>query len=234
MLREDEFQAYVQIKAYDVISAGNFKRHLSQCRDNGDKWAIQMYHGQNAVQTKTRELAALVSQLNTPHSQVVQAVCKDVMSCAQPPIKVLTGYNVCTLTGLSVEHCIDLTRVGKNPKEVFVHPRFRHFFMLLWYCAKIEYVIRACTKQWVEGQKTKPCPANYTAMCEAYSRENAIFNSRLHRLFMKGLDYTTSSLLMFRDKCALCPTLVPSQRYLLGEDKQESEMKDTTTTEQNP
>jgi hypothetical protein len=214
----EEFDAYVRIKAYDVICSGNFRRHLSACRDNGDKWAITMYNGQNAVQARARELATLVGQLNTPHSQAVQRVCKDVMSCAQPPVKVLTGYNVCCLTGLSVEHCIDLTRMAKNPKEVHVHPRFRYFFMLLWYCAKLEYVIRACTKRWVEAQARKPTQETYTQVCEEYSRDTAEQTERLFRLFVMGLDYTSRSLVLYRDKCALRPALTPSQAYLDGGD----------------
>jgi hypothetical protein len=222
----EDFRSYAHIKAYDVISSGNFKRHLSLCRDNGDKWAIQMYNGQNIVQNIIREIFSLVTQLTTPQSMVVHRVCKDVMSCAQPPIKVLTGYNVCCLTGVSVEHCIDLTRVGKNPKEVFVHPRFRHFFMLLWYCAKVEYVIRACTKQWLDNQEAKICPENYTSLCEEYSHQNKEFNEQLYALFVKGVDYVTGSLALYRDKCALRPTLTASKEYLEEADSDHQESND--------
>lgn len=215
----EDFRAYSQIKGYDVISSGHFKRHLSQCRDNGDKWAIQMYNGQNTVQGKVKEVFTLVAQLTAPHSSTIHRVCKDVMSCAQPPIKVLTGCNTCCLTGVSVEHCIDLTRAGKNAQEVLVHPRFRHFFMLLWYCAKVEYVIRACTKQWLDTQDEKPCAENFTRVCERYSSQNAEFNDNLFRLFIKGIDYTTSSLTAYRNKCALRPALVASQQYLEGLDE---------------
>lgn len=218
MTTSTDFHSYAQIKAFDVISNGNFKRHLSACRERGDKWAIQMYNGQNAIQNSIRDIFALVAQLNTPQSQTVQKVCKDVMSCAQPPVKVLTGYNKCHLTGVSVEHCIDLTRVGKNPKEVFVHPRFRHFFMLLWYCAKVEYVIRACTKQWLDSQEHLPTPENYTHICEEYSNKMHDFTEQLHKLFLKGVEYITYSLQMYRDKSALSPALTASMEYLTGND----------------
>jgi hypothetical protein len=215
----DDFRSYVHIKAYDVISSGNFKRHLSSCRENGDKWAIQMYNGQTSVQNKIRDLFSLVAQLTPPSCAMVHRVCKDVMSCAQPPVKVLTGYNVCCLTGVSVEHCIDLTRVGKNPKEVYVHPRFRHFFMLLWYCAKVEYVIRACTKQWMDTQESKQCPENYTQICEDYSQQNGEFTDQLYALFMKASEYVTASLVLYREKCALRPALTASKEYLEEKDE---------------
>jgi hypothetical protein len=213
-LTEEDFQAYSQIKAYDVISAGNFKRHMSQSRDNGEKWAIQMYNRQNAVQNRVKEITTLVGQLTTPNSMHIQRICKDVMSCAQPPIKVLTGHNTCCLTGVRTEHCIDLTRVGKNSKEVYVHPRFWHFFVFLWFCAKLEYVIRACTKQWLDTCDRRAGVENYTQLCEDYTQQNGDLNGQLFRLFTKGVAYITTSLSVYRDKYALQPMLTASKRYL--------------------
>lgn len=215
---KEDFLAYAQIKAYDVISSGNFKRHLSTSRENGDKWAIQMYNSQTVVQNKIRELFSLVAQLTAQQGGRVQKICKDVMSCAQPPVKVLTGYNVCSLTAVSAEHCIDLTRPGKNTREVYVHPRFRHFFMLLWYCAKAEYIIRACTKQWVEARDDPPHCGDYTQVCEDYFIENQPTIERLYQLFTKGIEYVTTSLEVFRDSCALQPALNPPAEYLFQTD----------------
>jgi hypothetical protein len=214
MLSFEDFQAYAQVKAFDVVSSGHFKRHLGSCRENGDRWAVVMYNRQNKVVARVREVFTLVAQLTTPRSQTIQRICKDVMSCAQPPIKVLTGKNVCSLTGVCVEHCIDLTRVGKNASEVYVHPRFWHFFVLLWFCAKLEYVIRACTKQWLEAQGIKPIPNSYTTVCEEYAAQNQEFNERLFQLLERALEYTTMSLTMYRDKYALQPVLSVPDEYL--------------------
>jgi hypothetical protein len=215
MLSSEDFHAYAQAKAFDVISSGHFKRHLGTCRENGDRWAVVMYNRQNKVAGKVREVFSLVAQLTTPQSQQIQRICKDVMSCAQPPIKVLTGESVCCLTGVSVEHCIDLTRVGKNSTEVYVHPRFWHFFVFLWLCAKLEYVVRACTKQWLETQGTKPVPKHYTTLCEEYAVQNQVFNERLFQLLERALEYTTMSLTLYRDKYALQPVLNAPDEYLL-------------------
>jgi len=206
-LTQEDFSAFAQCKAFDVISSGNFKKHLSACRDNGDKWAVVMYTRHNKVTARLREVVALVGQLTTPRAKQVQQVCKDVMSCAQPPIKVVTGENTCALTGAKVEHCIDLTRMGRNAREVHVHPRFWHFFVLLWLCAKLEYVIRACTKHWLDARHIRPTPANYTDVCEEYIQHNGEFHERMFRLLEVALDYTTQSLTLYRDKYALRPVL---------------------------
>ncbi len=214
MLSFEDFFSYTQAKAFDVISSGHFKRHLGACRENGDQWAVVMYNRQNKVASRLREVFSLVGQLTTPRSQHIQRVCRDVMSCAQPPIRVLTGENVCSLTGARVEHCIDLTRAGKNQAEVFVHPRFWRFFVLLWFCSKLEYVIRACTKQWLESRGVRPAPDTYTTICEDFSEQTMEFHERLFRLLERALAYTTASLALYRDKYALQPVLSPSDEYL--------------------
>ena len=215
MITLDDFHAYAQTKAFDVISSGQFKRHLGACRENGDKWAVVMYNRQNKVTTRIREVFSLVAQLTTPKSLIIQKICKDVMACAQPPIKVLTGRNLCSLTGVYTEHCIDLTRTGKNSVEVYVNPRFWHFFVFLWLSAKLEYVIRACTKQWLEGLRGNNKKAGQiTDICEEYTSQNREFNERLFRLLERGIDYTTLSLILYRDKYALQPVLSPPDDFL--------------------
>ena len=218
MMSFEDFQAYSQVKAYDVISSGHFRRHLATSRENGDQWAVLMYNRQNKVSNRVREVFSLVAQLSTPKSLHMQKICKDVMSCAQPPIKVLTGESVCSLTGVKAEHCIDLTRAGKNSREVFVHPRFWHFFVLLWFCAKLEYVIRACTKQWLEARKITPVPERYTIICEEFTEENTGFNEQLFRVLERALQYTTLSLKIYRDKYALQPVLCAPEEFILQKD----------------
>jgi hypothetical protein len=214
MFNLEDFHAYAQIKAFDVISSGNFRRHLGMSRESGERWAVLMYNRQNKVVIKLREVVSLVAQLSTPQSQIVQKICRDVMSCAQPPIKVLTGTNLCSLTGVHAEHCIDLTRAGKNTSEVYVHPRFWHFFVFLWLCSKLEYVIRACTKQWLDVHEIKPTPTRYTSICEDYIMQNAGFNERLYLLLERALEYTTLSLSLYRDKFALQPVLTAPVDFL--------------------
>jgi hypothetical protein len=134
-----DFRGYVHFKAFDVISSGHFKRHLSQCRENGDEWAIQMYRQTVAVQARVRDLVTLVSQL--PAADPIHGICKEVMTCAHPPIKVLTGQNTCAITGRPAQHGVDLTRAAKNSKEVFVHPRFWFFFVMLWFVFRLIIII---------------------------------------------------------------------------------------------
>jgi hypothetical protein len=219
----EDFLAYTHIKAFDVISNGHFRKHLSSCREKGDKWAIQMNSGLVTMQNTIHAISSLVAQLTIPKAGHVQRICKDVMSCAQPPVKVLTGFNVCSITGIVSEHCVDLSRPGKNPRETYVHPRFRHFFLFLWFCTKTEYIIRACAKQWLETYQIRPHTGNYTQTCEDYQFENNEKNEKLYQLFCSGKKYVVNSLEIFYQSCALHPALVPSEAYLNGTDNTKKE-----------
>lgn len=205
----ENFEAYFHVKAFDVISAGQFKKHISKCRECGDHWAVQMYARHCVTANRLRDLTSLISQLTTPSSLTLQKVCKDVISCAQPPIKVLTGQNVCCLTSMTIEHCVDLTKPGKNAKEVHVHPRFWHFFLFLWFCSKLEYVIRACTKQWMDIAGSACKSKDYMEICKEFTTQNSEFVKKLHELFELGHSYVTTSLIMHRDKAIVQPILNP-------------------------
>lgn len=220
MVSLEEFTAFVQCKAYDVLSDGAFKKHLVQSRENGEAWALQMHSRQNrviascrALQTKAGAAAGALGQ-----------VCKDVMSSAQPPIKVFTGYSLCGLTGAHLDYSIDLTRNSKGAQECHVHPRFWHFFVFLWFVAKLEYVARACTKQWAE--RNKEHSGEYTRLCEGFIAENSDLVDRLHRIFVKAIDYVTRSLQLNKEESAPQPVLQPPEVYMqsLADAKKEGEL----------
>lgn len=201
--------SYLHAKAYDVISSGQFKKHLAKCRDNGDSWAVSMYSMQTRVLQVCKELNQAVSHLNTTGGAQVYQICRDVMTCAQPPVKILTGRNVCSITGVQTDYCVDLTKMGKSTREVFVHPRFWHFFIFLWYCAKLEYVIRSYTKHWLELKSLKPDQGSYTALCEDFSTDNKEFCKDLYALFIKAFDYVTRSLQEHKKLTDVQPVLRP-------------------------
>jgi hypothetical protein len=83
--------------------------------------------------------------------------------------------------------------------------------MLLWFC---EYVIRACTKKWIDKHDNKTYQENYTQLCEYYTEENMATIDLLHVMFMKGWNFTSTSIAIYRDKSAMAPALNASQEYL--------------------
>ena len=215
-MTSEDFAAFLQCKAYDVLSDGAFKKHLVQSRDNGEAWAMEMHARQNRVAGACRALQTLTLGATGR----LALVCKDVMASAQPPVRVFTGYSLCALTGEHTDYSIDLTRNSKGAPECHVHPRFWHFFVLLWFVSKLEYVARACTKQWGERHReTTPGCRDYPLLCRTFAAENADLTSQLHQIFVKALAYVARSLEVHKQESELQPVLQPPPEYFLGVQK---------------
>mmetsp|Transcript_58594 Transcript_58594/g.154860 ORF Transcript_58594/g.154860 Transcript_58594/m.154860 type:complete len:255 (+) Transcript_58594:2822-3586(+) len=212
------FEAYFKHTAYDFISSGQFKRHLGSARDGGEKWASVMYSRYNEVRQKIRDVGGVVSEMTNPLNRTIQGLCRDVMTCAQPPVRLQAGLGTCVITGETCEHCLDLTRPGKEGgRQVLVHNRFWYFFVFLWYCSKLEYIIRSCTRQWMTSSGVSVRSSNYMPLCEEFSRTSANDVELMHQLFNKGWGYVTESLQRHCDKyvsqAVLCP---PPEFFLVG------------------
>ena len=203
----EDFTAFLQSKAYDVLSDGAFKKHLVHSRDGGEAWAIQMHTRQARVTAECRVVQAQALGAGGK----LASVCKDVMASAQPPVKVFTGYSKCSLTGEHTDYSIDLTRNSKGAPECHVHPRFWHFFVMLWFVAKVEYVARACTKQWAEQHRGED--KDYTRLCKLFEAENAGLAAQLHGVFVKSVSYVSRSVELYREESEVQPVLQPPPSF---------------------
>ena len=156
----EEFRQFYLAKSYDVIGQGTFRKHLCKCKEAGDPWAVEMNAGVTKVHQAVRGVQARVAHIPKPRNALLQQLCRDVMVGAQPPIRMYAGYTTCCLSGVSCNICIDLTRPAKNAQHVHIHARFSHFFLMLWYCSKLEYVVRSCAKAWLERQDLREGPTS--------------------------------------------------------------------------
>lgn len=186
----DAFKSYFFAKAFDVVGNGAYKKHLSQCKEVGDPWAVEMTNSIQAVQAHIRDITAAVQGM--PHtSNKMHEICKDVMMSAQPPIKLHAGCVTCSITGKQCMKCLDLSKTHKGNSHVFVDARFCFFFMLLWYCNKIEYIIRSFTRTWLDARTSEE---TFQALCCKMQQEMDPQVARMHQLFVSGHRHITSTL----------------------------------------
>jgi len=189
----DDFRRFYLAKSYDVIGMGTFRRHLCKCKEAGDPWALEMNSGVVKVQAAVRALQGRIQQIPKPRNAVLYQLCKDVMVGAQPPIRMFAGYTTCCLSGVSCNTCIDLTRPSKNAQHVHIHARFSHFFLMLWYCSKLEYVVRSCAKAWLERQDARE-EMNFRDMCESFAPETKEYSESLFQIFVRSLRHVNKTL----------------------------------------
>ena len=206
----EDVEGFLLSKAYDVISDGNFKKHLILCRDRGDAWAIAMHLQQTRIAQACKRLQTVIGEMaEVPQQREWALLCREVMASAQPPIKVFTGLCRCSLTAASLDYSLDLSRAGKNGREVFVDLRFWHFFVFLWYIAKIEYVIRSCTKQWLEGADA----SDITTCCERFRSDNDSLLRQLAALFLRARSYVSQSVELYKKQFDVQPVLEPPEAF---------------------
>ena len=206
----EDFLAYFQYKAFDVLSSGNYKRYITQCKENSDSWAIEMYVRQNKIQQNIKFLHV---KLNSISQNKLGIACKSVMNSAQPPIRIFIGFSTCFITGVRAEKCLDLSKNGKKNMEIHVHPKFAFFFLFVWYICKLEYVIRACTKHWIEvNNKQKSSSVNHPLLDE-FMLQNEVVCRGLYSVYEKAFSYVQTSLDLYEEEFTAKPILQPHASF---------------------
>jgi hypothetical protein len=189
----EDFRHFFLVKSYDVIGQGTFRRHLCRCKEAGDLWAVDMNAGATRVHQAVRGVQARIAAVPRPRNALLLQLCRDVMVSAQPPVRMFAGYTTCCLSGVSCNTCIDLTHPVKNAQHVHIHARFSHFFLMLWLCSKLEYVVRSSAKAWLERQDGR-AEASFREMCEAFTAETREYCEQLHQLLVRGQAHVYATL----------------------------------------
>jgi hypothetical protein len=106
-----------------------------------------------------------------------------------------TGLDVLGIQRCSSEMTVDSKPMSSGEYETIVHPRFSHFFVMLWYVGKIDHVIRNYTRCWLENNrfdndlKTK----SIQSICVEFSMQNELIES-LFALFCHGYKHVMASI----------------------------------------
>ena len=244
LIDEPSFVGFMLAKSYDVLSDCSFKRHLIQSRDRGDAWAVGMHAQLTRITAACKRVQTLIIAMqDTPQHRDWAMICRDVMASASPPVKVFTGRTQCHLTAAGLDHSLDLSKAGKNAKDIRVHLRFFYFFLYIWLISKIEYVIRSSVKSWLEPEPERDSPADsdtpaspanrditsdianrditrdianrdITGLCERFRVENEALIGSFARLFVRAYAYVTASIDLYKQEFDIAPVLRPTPESL--------------------
>ena len=199
----DEFRGFFLAKAFDVIGNGSYRKHIARCKDSGDPWAIAMAGHVQVLQNQIREVQGVIAAMpQTPNH--LQDICRDVMMSAQPPVRLHAGTTVCSITGRRCTRCLDISKAHKNTPHVYVDPRFCFFFMLLWLCNKLEYIIRCFTRDWLDNRTDGE---TMTTLCERLREELEPTITKMHRLFTIGRRHVLATLAQHTHSHQFTPVL---------------------------
>lgn len=207
----NDFLAFWRFKSHDVFSNGQYKRYVSQKKENGDSWAVELHAQQNKIQYLIKQLQTKIHHIAKDKLGIA---CKNVINSAQPPIKITLGISKCFITDMQCDKCIDLSKHGKKSKDIQVHCKFAYFFLFLWFICKLEYVIRSCTKHWIDcnGLKKEDTTA-LSDIADKYIQENELFVKNLFAIFEKAYGYVINSLDQYNNDFVVKPILQPPAKF---------------------
>jgi hypothetical protein len=195
----EEFQNFFRAKAFDVIGNGTFRKHLAKCREAGDQWAVDMSAHVQTIYGQIRDISQTVASMPQTSNQLHE-ICKDVMMGAQPPTRLHAGCTVCCITQRQCVRCLDLSRNHKHHSNLFVDARFCFFFMLLWYCNKLEYIIRSFTRTWLDSRDEQE---TFESQCLAIEKELHLVIVSMHKLFVVATHHIKNTLKKYHDNYKL-------------------------------
>jgi hypothetical protein len=199
----DQFQNFFYAKSFDIIGNGTYKKFLARSKEINDQWALSMSSDINVVQTKIKDIQNLVNDIpRLPND--LQNICKDVMSSAQPPMKMHAGTMKCILTQRFCNNALDFSRIIKEKTHAYVDARFGHFFLLLWYFNKIEYIIRSCVRHWLDMQQKDMCNKE---LCDKLFQDFHGKTEKMHKLCITAHQHISISLNHIINKQFLHPIL---------------------------
>jgi hypothetical protein len=201
---------------------GYYKKHITQSKEIGDAWAINLYNKQNKIQ---QIIKGVIQRISCIGKNNLGLTCKNVINCAQPPVRIHLGFAKCFITGVNCDKCVDISKNGRKNKEIYVHCKFAYFFLFLWYICKLEYVIKACCKQWYDhylkinhkGIKRKDVTCIHNGvnaeLLEHFFSENQQICNDLYLVFDKALQYVNKTLDVYNEEFSNIPMIDPPSSY---------------------
>lgn len=148
---------FVLLKAFDVVSSGQYRKFVLRKKDLCEGWAMRMHDNYHAMTVEVRNLAKYVSMARSQGHMEVATVCTKLLNCLECPHVHETGWNTCSITKVQ---CVGGVRVNamSEATPIFVHPRFLRFCLSFWYTSRFDHVLRRV----VRGKYTKIFCDDYT------------------------------------------------------------------------
>ena len=76
-----------------------------------------------------------------------------------------------------------------------MHPKLHTFFLWLWYCGKIDYIVRSIAKAWTEREGSDM--RSLRDACEAFEKSIQERIPKFHQLYVKGEAHVLESIRLY-------------------------------------
>jgi len=150
-------RSFVLLKAFDVVSSGQYRKFVLRKKDLCEQWAMTMHDHYHLIMQEVRNLAKYPVLARSQGHMEVGLVCAKLLNCVECPQSTMSGWNTCVITKVQ---CVGGVRVNSASEAapVVVHSRFLRFCLSYWYASRMEHVLRRI----VRAKYNKPFCDEYT------------------------------------------------------------------------
>lgn len=188
----EQFKDYCCNKAFEVIGDDNqYKRYFSQCKENAEKWAIKVHASMQQIMSEIKTVQSLVDTLQTQGKDKLYRLCLEIMASSAPPIRRKNGWFICSISGARSDSCVEVGRKGKEASCIVIHQKFAPFVLHIWFCCKIEHIVKNQVRNWISKQETD----EVDRLCRLFQDSDALIQ-HWYSIFRCSVTHVKLSIIM--------------------------------------
>ena len=201
---------FLTLRAYDIISNGQYKKHVVQNKENCENWAVDLYAQYQQTLSCLRDVTQIQTQIRACGYDRLATLCSIVAECSEYPFTTNSDWSICYLTGVRCKYSLQVKRnqlmftstkrarlstsiqmsamhPTRSTDTIDIHSKFRQFLVSYWLLSRFDTVIKVMIRQWI-NQCQDIDSTEYSLLCRKFSNdvtfqgniENLFFNSWVH------------------------------------------------------
>jgi hypothetical protein len=203
-------RCFLTLRAYDIISNGQYKKHVVQNKENYENWAIELYAQYQQTLSCLRNVTQIQTQIRACGYDRLATLCNIITECSEYPFTINSEWSICYLTGVRCKHSLQVKRnqimftstkrarlstsiqmstmhPTRSSDTIDIHSKFRQFLVSYWLLSRFDTVIKVIIRQWI-NRSDDTDTANFSVLCRKFSSditflesiENLFFHSWVH------------------------------------------------------
>lgn len=191
-LQISNIKNFVYYKGWDIISDLEYKKYVSKSRESSEPWAHALHKDIQVVTAQIKNITNQILHLKEIGKERLFLVCEHVMTHVNPPCKTRKYWNVCIISGIHNNQCIDLSVNTRGDMLMTVHVKFSHFLSMLWLVTRFDHICKVLARKWLHSQ-TDVDTVDMKTLCDRYKKNND-FVEPLCRAFLYATQHVAKSL----------------------------------------
>jgi hypothetical protein len=210
-------RCFLTLRAYDIISNGQYKKHVVQNKEICEHWAVQLYMQYQQTLCCLRNVTQVQAQIRAFGYDRLASLCNIVSECNEYPFTTNSTWSVCYLTGVRCKYSLQLKRnqsvftstkraklstsiqMSTIPSSITtdnidIHSKFRVFLVSYWLLSRFDTVLKVLVRQWMHQLNEKDC-TDYSLLCRKFSAD-VVFQDSIVDLFFHSWVHVQQSVHM--------------------------------------